>query len=709
MNPDNKRIYIVVLTLITAIMLIASTIFLQVIKRSFLLDAENTLSEIARQCAVAVENKIAGRLDILSSFANLEQIKSAELSNAEKLDLIKREVTRSNFLRIGICGPDGNAITTDQKQFYIGDRAYFIDAIRGEAGVSGSLQDRIDGLRDIAVYSVPVWDSDGNVICIIFATDYIHQLTALINNVYAGPGKEALLVASDGSVIASNHKSYLNANARMNLLSVIESSTSQEDYKRIEYLLQNQITGAGAYEFNRTKKIIGISTIGNKNNWNIAVVAAQDDVMKQTKHIMNMVVVLVSALMLFVAGAFTYFYILNRKYSEEKITSRVNAEKLKMKDAFIANVSHEIRSPMNAIIGMIYFLKSTELTRTQQSHLQKIESAAEILLGIINDILDIAKISSDKLKLRTAPFRFGEVIQTVDDLFGERIRLKGIDWRIRAQTSGDPEIIGDKQRLLQVLVNLVGNAHKFTDRGRIEFIVAADAANDSTINYKITVKDTGIGIAAEDIPKLFTPFEQLETSRNRFFEGTGLGLSICKRLLEMMNGTLDVESKKGQGSAFKCSVSFPIGGRQSGVSGKKPESKRPETFKNARVLLVEDSEINAEIAGMLLDELGVSYDWAPDGRSAVERCRSASASAYQLILMDIHMPVLDGYSAAKIIRRELKAKTKIIALTATLCDQSEIGKNDACIDGYILKPFQAEKFKQVVREALIYPKIRGLP
>lgn len=709
MNPDNKRIYIVVLTLITAIMLIASMIFVQMVKRSFLLDAENTLSEIARQCAVAVENKIAGRLDILSSFANLEQIKNADLSNAEKLDLIKREVTRSNFLRIGISGPDGNAITTDHKRLYIGDRKYFIDAIRGEAGVSGSLQDRIDGVRDIVVYSVPVSDAEGNVTCIIFATDYIHQLTALINNVYAGPGRKALLVASDGSIIASNHESYLNANIRMNLLSLIESSTPPQDYKRIEHLLQNQLTGAGVYEYNQTKKIIGISTISNKNNWNIAVVAAQDDVMMQTKHIMNMVVVLVSALMLFVAGAFTYFYILNKKYSEEKITSRVNAEKLKMKDAFIANVSHEIRSPMNAIIGMIYFLKSTELTRTQQSHLQKIESAAEVLLGIINDILDIAKISSEKLKLHASPFHFGEVIQTIDDLFGERIRLKGIDWRIRAQTSGDPEIIGDKQRILQVLINLVGNAHKFTDRGRIDFIVAADAANGSSINYKITVKDTGIGIAEEDLPKLFTPFEQLENSQSRFFEGTGLGLSICKRLLEMMDGKLDVESKKGHGSAFNCSVSFPISDGHSGVSGEKPESNQPEILANARVLLVEDSEINAEIAGMLLDELGVSYDWAPDGRSAVEQCRSASASAYQLILMDIHMPVLDGYSAAKLIRRELKVETKIIALTATLCDQSEIGKNDACIDGYILKPFQAEKFKQVVREALIYPKIRGLP
>lgn len=693
-NPINKKFYLSVLALIMLTMLLSAMIFLKVIEQSLLFEAENSLSELAQQCSIAVENKISGKLDVLSTLANLEGMRDSTLSNDEKLKLIRREVSRSKFLRIGISDLNGNAHTTDNKQVYIGDRSYFMTTLGGAATVSSNLHDRAGDFNDIVVYCTPIKDNADNVIAAVFATDYTEHLSSLIYNVYAGANKEALLISSDGTIIATNTAESLDTNSPPNFLERIKPYTAPPKYAHIQTLLQTNSVGAGTYNLNHTQKIIGISTINNKKDWNIAVIAPQDFVMMQTRKIMDMVAILIAVLMFFVTSAFIYFYILNKKYNEEKITARVNAEKLKMKDDFIANVSHEIRTPMNAITGMAYFLKSTNLTAQQKNYLDKAESAIQVLQGIINDILDAAKISSGKLRLRMEPFLLSEVITTIDNIFATQIENKGLLWNIRAESVEKFYLIGDKQRLTQIIINFVNNAYKFTEQGEITLDIKPLSEDEDSICYLFSIHDTGIGIAKANIQKLFIPFEQLEDSLNKVYEGTGLGLSICKSLIQSMNGELEIRSENGQGSTFSFSLTF----RKTKDTALQVHqiAKNRSAPDNARVLLVEDSEINAEIAGMLLSEINVSYDWADNGLKAIEFCRNMPTDYYQLVLMDIHMPQLNGYDAAHKLRNDLHISAKILALTATTFDEESFKNNHHYMDGYLLKPFHAEQFKQTI-------------
>jgi len=358
------------------------------------------------------------------------------------------------------------------------------------------------------------------------------------------------------------------------------------------------------------------------------------------------------------------------------------------KSAFIANMSHEIRTPMNAIIGLTHLLRR-DLPRPEQAErLDKITAAAEHLSGILNDILDYSKMEAEKVQLSAVDFPRDKISGGLSSMFGEQARQKGVELSI--DLSRLPEFLhGDAMRLMQVLYNLVGNALKFTERGRIA--VAAEALGED--RYRFSVSDTGIGMTEEQLTRIFEPFEQADNSTTRRFGGTGLGLAISRRLVELMGGDMGVDSAPGLGSRFHFSAVLPAADSKEMTAtpenGLEAERLILARHRGKSLLLAEDNPINREVALELLESAGLIVTTANDGLEAVEL---AADNRYDLILLDIQMPRLDGTEAARNIRRQpANVGVPIIAMTANVGPEERASCALAGMDDHLAKPVDPDR------------------
>lgn len=369
------------------------------------------------------------------------------------------------------------------------------------------------------------------------------------------------------------------------------------------------------------------------------------------------------------------------------------------KEAFLANMSHEIRTPMNAILGMCQQLKKTELSKNQRFYLETVNSAAENLLVVINDILDITKIEAGKLDLEHIGFRLNEVLARVTQVMSHKAQEKGVQLSFCVDGSIHPVLKGDPYRLNQVLLNLVGNALKFTPKGSV--LIECRASGPLNIGdtqcIRINVKDTGIGIEQQFIDRLFDKFSQEDKSVTRKYGGTGLGMSICKQLIELMNGTIRVHSRKGEGTEMILTIPFDRG-RESDLKQKEENNVDPAIFRGKKILLVEDNEINRLVAVTVLGSYGAVISEAVNGAEALVALEKDN---YDLVLMDVQMPVMDGLEATQRIRAELKSNIPIIAFTANAI-KGEIDKCHAAgMNDYVSKPFEENKLIGTIAHWLI--------
>jgi PAS domain S-box-containing protein len=366
---------------------------------------------------------------------------------------------------------------------------------------------------------------------------------------------------------------------------------------------------------------------------------------------------------------------------------------VKAKQQFLSNMSHEIRTPMNAIIGFSKVLLKTDMSAKQKEYMLAIKMSGDALIVLINDILDLAKVDAGKMTFEKTAFKMALSISAMLHLFEPKIREKNLGL-VKEYDPKIPEVlVGDPVRLHQIILNLVSNAVKFTNTGKITVSVSLLNEDDRDVTISFAVKDTGIGIAQNKIDKIFENFQQASSGTSRLYGGTGLGLAIVKQLVEAQDGTISVESKINEGSTFSFTLSFQKTKAQAEIESDLLELDT--NLQNIKVLVAEDITLNQLLMRTLLEDFGFSCDIASNGKIAVEKLQ---ANAYDIILMDLQMPEMNGFEATEYIRNTLKSQIPIIALTAdvTTVDLTKckaVGMND-----YIAKP---------VDEKLLYHKIVG--
>jgi signal transduction histidine kinase len=382
-------------------------------------------------------------------------------------------------------------------------------------------------------------------------------------------------------------------------------------------------------------------------------------------------------------------------------STKIQAEEAtKAKSTFLANMSHEIRTPLNGIIGTIDLMKHTSLSAEQEELMLSLQSSSNILLDIINDVLDISKIEADKLDIFEGPCNINSIIKNVLEISSPRIGAleKNIQLNVFVDPSIESEIIADESRIKQVLINLVGNAIKFTEEGSIKIEVIPISVDDSLQELQFSIIDSGIGISEENIQQLFIPFSQIDNSATRKYSGTGLGLSISRKIIEEMGGRIWVESKQGFGSIFRFIIPVQINlVKKNHSTAIVPSFENQEgltSVKGLKILVAEDNGMNQLLAKKMFAKIGYPIEIANNGKEAFDKAR---LNHYDIIFMDIHMPEMDGLESSNaILNSSISNKPIIVAMTANVVKEAEAECLAAGMKDIITKPFTIDQLRQIL-------------
>lgn len=402
---------------------------------------------------------------------------------------------------------------------------------------------------------------------------------------------------------------------------------------------------------------------------------------------------------LLIGAAIFFWYTINSARKQSKLIHDLNISERKVKESalikerFLANMSHEIRTPLNAILGFINLLQKKPLDKESADYVDTIRRSGENLLNIVNDILDLSKIEAHMMHIESAPFSLRGLIHSVHNMFSSKAIDKDVTLTAEIDSSIPDVLEGDATKLTQVLVNLIGNALKFTHGGTITVRVTNEGMQDGFLKTGIAISDTGIGIEADKLEHIFERFRQAEDSVNRHYGGTGLGLTIVNELISLQNGTITVKSDIGKGTTFMVMIPYKVADMQDDESVARNAALPATDFAAIKLLVAEDNEINQKLIRHLFKNWQLAYDMVSNGVEAVEALKRNS---YDMILMDIQMPEMDGYTASRHIREKLNISTPIIAMTA----HAFAGEREKCLsygmNDYISKPIKEDKLHDLI-------------
>ncbi len=410
------------------------------------------------------------------------------------------------------------------------------------------------------------------------------------------------------------------------------------------------------------------------------------------------------------SGAGLFWYIINRIRHQNELINQLDSSEKKVREAarvkenFMANMSHEIRTPMNAILGFTGLMQKKPMDAESKEYLYSIQRSGENLLTIINDILDLSKIEAGMMRIESAPFSIRDVVGFIELMFAEKAAEKKLSF-ITTIDPDTPDLLeGDAVRLTQILVNLVGNAIKFTQRGEVRLYVGKRSMDNKKLQLEFVLTDTGIGIHKEQLPYIFERFQQAEDSITRNYGGTGLGLSIVNELIHLQNGEINVESEAGKGTSFSFMLPYMVSEKHDSIEKQAvPVNETSLTSENVRILVVEDNEMNQRLMEHLLKGWKLNIAIASNGKEAMDKL---STEKYDLILMDIQMPEMDGYTATQLIR-QAGITIPVIAMTA----HAWAGEKEKCLnygmDDYLSKPIKEEELSRLISRYTTHQKMES--
>jgi len=405
------------------------------------------------------------------------------------------------------------------------------------------------------------------------------------------------------------------------------------------------------------------------------------------------------------------YLMLHRKQREKLYTEEIrkSAEKARKaneaKTRFLFNMSHDIRTPMNAIVGFSGLLeKSIHDEKKSLDYIKKIRVSSDILLTIINQVLEMARIESGKITLSSESVNIREMVEAMNTVFESSLTKKSLEYQCSLNVVHD-QILCDKTKMEEIILNVVSNSIKYTNpHGKITVSIdELDSEDEKNANYKVVVEDNGIGMSQDYLPHIFEEFSREHTSTETRVAGTGLGLPIVKSLVDRMDGTIEVESEEGKGTRFIMKFSFPVS-LENQVREKEKQNipDITEKLEGKRILLAEDNELNAEIAETVLEETGIKVKHVEDGIQCIEELKKMPEKYYDVILMDVQMPNMDGYTATQRIRDldDSRAEIPIIAMTANAYDEDRRKAQEAGMDGFLAKPLDVDEMMRLLAQII---------